>query len=98
MTAPFSLKDMCADVVGVMTDLGIGRAVGMGCSVGSGIAIGLGLDYPDKFDALILVGGNSGASDRYVKRIDGYRGNLRDYHIRHMRELVEPRFAESRLG
>jgi len=98
MSAPFSLKDMCADVVGVIADLGIDRAIAMGCSVGSGIAIGLGLDYPEKFDALILVGGNSGASDRYLKRIDGYRRDLGDYHINHMRELVAPAFAESRLG
>jgi 3-oxoadipate enol-lactonase len=98
MTTPFSLKDMCDDVIGVMDHLTIARAIVMGCSVGSGIAIGLGLDHPERFDALILVGGNSGASDRYMKRIDGYRTNLTDYHIRHMRELVAPAFAESRLG
>jgi 3-oxoadipate enol-lactonase len=98
VTAPYSLKDMCDDVLGVMQDAGIGRAVCAGCSVGSGIAILLGLDHPDRFDALILVGGNSGASDRYQKRIDGYRGNLADYHIKHLRELVSPQFAESRLG
>lgn len=95
---PFSLKDMCDDVIGVMTDLDIGRAIAMGCSVGSGIAIGLGLDHPEKFDALILVGGNSGASDRYMKRIEGYRANLEDYHIKHMRELLAPGFAETQLG
>ena len=98
MTTPFSLKDMCDDVVGVMKDLRIPRAITMGCSVGSGIAIGLGLDHPDKFEALILVGGNSGASDRYMRRIEGYRSNLADYHISHMRELVAPGFADTRLG
>jgi 3-oxoadipate enol-lactonase len=98
MTAPFSLKDMCGDVIGVMDDLGIARAIVMGCSVGSGIAIGLGLDHPERFEALILVGGNSGASDRYMKRVEGYRANLADYHISHMRELVAPAFADSRLG
>jgi pimeloyl-ACP methyl ester carboxylesterase len=98
MTSAFSLKDMCDDVIGVMADVGVARAVCAGCSVGSGITLALGLDHPDKFDALILVGGNSGASDRYQKRIDGYRGDLPDYHIKHMRELVHPQFAESRLG
>jgi 3-oxoadipate enol-lactonase len=98
MTSPFSLKDMCDDVVGVMTDLGIARAIVMGCSVGSGIAISLGLDHSDKVEALVLVGGNSGASSRYLKRIEGYRANLADYHIKHMRQLVAPDFAESRLG
>jgi 3-oxoadipate enol-lactonase len=98
LTAPFSLKDMCDDVVGVMRELGIARAICCGCSVGSGITIALGLDHPDKFDALILVGGNSGVSDRYQKRIDGYRADLGSYHIKHMRELVHPQFADSRLG
>ena len=98
VTTPFSLEDMCNDVLGVMDDAGVASAICMGCSVGSGIALLLGLDNPDRFDALILVGGNSGASSRYQQRIDGYRGDLADYHIKHMRELVSPQFAESRIG
>jgi 3-oxoadipate enol-lactonase len=98
VAAGYSLKQMCDDVIGVMQDTGIERAICAGCSVGSGIAILLGLDHPDRFAALILVGGNSAASDRFQKRIDGYRDNLPDYHIKHMRELVSPQFAESRLG
>ena len=98
VTTPYALKDMCDDVVGVMKDLGIARAVLGGCSVGSGIAILLGLDHPDLFDAIFLVGGNSGSSSRYQGRIDGYRKNLGDYHIKHLRELVAPAFADSRLG
>lgn len=98
VTTPYSLKDMCDDVVGVMKDLGVGRAVLGGCSVGSGIAIMLGLDHPDLFDAMFLVGGNSGASGRYQTRIDGYRKNLADFHIKHLRDLVAPAFANSRLG
>jgi 3-oxoadipate enol-lactonase len=98
VTTPFSLKDMCDDVIGVMGDLGIARAICGGCSVGSGIALLLGLDHPDRFDALILVGGNSGSSDRYQKRIEGYRADLTDYHIKHLRDLVHPQFAQSRLG
>jgi 3-oxoadipate enol-lactonase len=98
VTTPFSLEDMCGDVLGVMDDAGVASAICAGCSVGSGIALLLGLDNPDRFNALILVGGNSGASGRYRQRIDGYRGDLADYHIKHMRELVSPQFAESRLG
>jgi pimeloyl-ACP methyl ester carboxylesterase len=89
---------MCHDVIGVMDHLGIERAVGMGCSVGSGTAILLGLDHPDRFSALVLVGGNSGASDRYRKRVEGYRACLADYHTKHLRELVSPAFADSRIG
>lgn len=98
VTGSYSLIDMADDVVGVMTDLQIARAVLAGCSVGSGIAIMLGLEHPELFDAIVLVGGNSGASSRYQSRIDGYRQNLGDYHIKHMRELVAPAFADSALG
>ena len=69
-----------------------------GCSVGSGIALLLALDHPELFDAVFLVGGNSGSSPRYQGRIDGYRQNLGDYHIKHLRELVAPAFADSHLG
>jgi len=98
VTKPYSLIDMVDDVVGVMQDLAIGRAVLMGCSGGSGIAILLGLEHPELFDAIILVGGNSGSSSRYQSRIDGYRANVADYHIKHLRELVAPAFADSSLG
>lgn len=98
VTKPYALIDMAEDVVGVMRDLNIARAVLAGCSVGSGIAIMLGLEHPELFDAIVLVGGNSGTSSRYQSRIDGYRRNLADYHLNHMRELVAPAFADSRLG
>jgi pimeloyl-ACP methyl ester carboxylesterase len=89
---------MCNDVIGVMKDLGIARAVLGGCSVGSGIAIELGLDHPELFEAIILVGGNSGASGRYQSRIEGYTTSLADYHPKHIRMLVERPFADSKLG
>jgi 3-oxoadipate enol-lactonase len=98
VTTPYALEDMCDDVIGVMQDLGIARAICGGCSVGSGIAILLGLDHPDRFDALILVGGNSSSGDRYPQRIEGYRQDLAGYHIKHLRALVHPQFADSRLG
>jgi pimeloyl-ACP methyl ester carboxylesterase len=98
VTTGYALADMCDDVIGVMDDLGIARAVCAGCSVGSSIAILLGLDYPERFDALILVGGNSGSSDRYQQRVDNYRNDLAGYHIKHLRDLVHPQFADSRLG
>jgi pimeloyl-ACP methyl ester carboxylesterase len=98
VTRPYALIDMVEDVVGVMNDLKIAHAVLMGCSVGSGTAILLGLEHPELFSAIVLVGGNSGSSNRYQGRIDGYRRNLTDYHIKHLRELVAPSFADSRLG
>src|SRR5262249_60606319 len=98
VTRPFALVDMAEDVVGVMKDLEIERAVLGGCSVGSSIALMLGLEHPGLFDAIILVGGNSGVSSRYQRRIDGYRKDLADYHIKHLRDLVAPAFADSPLG
>jgi 3-oxoadipate enol-lactonase len=98
VTKPYALIDMADDVVGVMKDLGLARAVLMGCSVGSGIALLLGLEHPELFDAIILVGGNSGSSSRYQSRVDGYRKDLAGYHIKHLRELVAPAFADSALG
>jgi pimeloyl-ACP methyl ester carboxylesterase len=95
---PFTLKDMCDDVVGVMRDAGVESAILMGCSVGSSIALLLGLDHPELFDAVILVGGNSEPSDRFQHRIDGYTKELSTYHLQHMHLLVERKFSESRLG
>jgi 3-oxoadipate enol-lactonase len=98
MTTPYTLKDMCDDVLGVMKDVGIARAVLCGVSVGSGMALMLGLDHPDRFDAVILVGGNSAASARFQGRIEGYRRNLAEFHPVHIRDLVQQEFADSRLG
>jgi pimeloyl-ACP methyl ester carboxylesterase len=98
ITDSYSEKDMCDDVLGVMGDLGIETAVLGGCSVGSGIAIHLGLDHPDRFSAIILVGGNAGVSDRFMQRVDGYRKDLNAYHIEHLKLLVDEGFSSSRLG
>ena len=99
VTKAYTLKDMCDDVLGVLRDEGGAPAILAGCSVGSSIAILLGLDHPEMFSAIVLVGGNSGISSRFEKRIDGYTGiGLATYHIRHMRELVGPEFGQSRLG
>jgi pimeloyl-ACP methyl ester carboxylesterase len=98
VTEPFTLTDICNDVLGVMEGLAVERAILGGCSVGSGTGILLALDHPHRFDALVLVGGNSGASNRFQKRIDGYTADLRNYHLAHMREIVRTEFADSRLG
>jgi 3-oxoadipate enol-lactonase len=98
VTRPYALMDMAQDVVGVMDDLEIESAVLGGCSVGSSIAIMLGLEHPELFDAIVLVGGNAGTSSRYQTRIDGYRKNLGEYHLEHLRDLVAPGFADTPLG
>lgn len=95
VTAEFTLTDLCDDAIGVLRDEGAERVILLGCSVGAKIAILLGLDHPELIAALILVGGNSGASSRYRQRIYGHTGTgLGAYHIRHMKELVCADFAE----
>ena len=99
VTAEYTLAEMCADVLGVIENERVDRAILMGCSVGAGMAILLGLDHPRLFEALILVGGRSGAGTRFEERIEGYtQAGIEAYHLGHMKELVAPGFAESPLG
>lgn len=98
-SAPFTLKDMADDVLGVCSDERINEAILGGVSVGSGMAILLGLDHPEMFKALILVGGSSGPGGSIEDRIHGYtKIGIEKYHIQHLRELVAPEFPESKLG
>jgi 3-oxoadipate enol-lactonase len=96
---PFTLKDMAGDVLGVCRDEGVSEAILAGVSVGSGMALLLGLDNPEKFKALILVGGSSGPGDAIDGRIHGYtKTGIEKYHIQHLKELVAPDFPETKLG
>jgi pimeloyl-ACP methyl ester carboxylesterase len=98
MTEPFTLTDLCDDVLGVMRDCNVEKAIFMGCSVGGSIGIMLGLEHPEMFDAIILVGGSAGPSGRYQMRIDGYTNDLATYHREHLLHIIRPEFANSRLG
>jgi len=96
---PFNLPDMAEDVLAVMRDEEIHETILGGVSVGSGIALLLGLNHPERFKALILVGGNSGGGGSIDNRIHGYtKIGLERYHRQHLRELVAPDFAETKLG
>jgi pimeloyl-ACP methyl ester carboxylesterase len=98
-TAPFSLKDMAQDVLGVCRDLSIKEAILGGVSVGSGMALLLGLDHPEMFKALVLVGGSSGPGGAIEGRIHGYtKIGVAKYHIQHLKELVAPGFPDTKLG
>lgn len=52
-----------ADVVGVLDALGIARAALVGCSFGGAVAIDTTLAYPDRVDALALLGTAVGGHD-----------------------------------
>ncbi|MFN3892336.1 MAG: alpha/beta fold hydrolase [Beijerinckiaceae bacterium] len=100
---PFSLGDMCADVMGVLDDEDVkGPVLLMGCSIGSKIALKLACEQPDRISGAILIGGNSGRPD-FSRRIADYRaqakaGTLADYHRGHLRHGVTKQWADTDLG
>jgi pimeloyl-ACP methyl ester carboxylesterase len=102
-TAPFTLRDMGADVMGVLEDEGVtGPALLMGCSIGSKIALMLACERPEQCSAAILIGGNSGRPD-FSRRIADYRaqakaGTLAQYHRGHLRHGVTSAWADTELG
>ena len=100
---PFSLRDMCADLLGVLRDEKVEQAPVMGCSIGSKMALTLAIDHPEIFNGVVLVGGHSGPQNQFEHRIAGYRaaaaaGTLADYHRAHLEHGVSKKFAQSPLG
>lgn len=98
VTEPYTLDDMGRDILGVMDDLAIDKAVVMGCSVGSKTALKIGAAWPERCDAVILVGGGSGAHDM-TRRIDGYGTEpFSPYRRAHMDYGVSDAFAETPMA
>jgi 3-oxoadipate enol-lactonase len=101
--SPFSLRDMGDDALGILSDLGLkGPAILLGCSVGSKIALTLACDHPERFPAVVLVGGNSGPQD-FMQRIAAYResgaaGTLKEFYLSHLRHGVTQTWADSPIG
>lgn len=96
---PFTLRDMCNDVIGVLDDEGAGEAIVMGCSIGSKMALMLGVDDAARFKGVVMVGGNSGPQHQFDRRIKGYREeDLATYRRGHLEFGVSPAFAKSPLG
>ncbi len=100
---PFSLRDMGQDALGVLADESIKEPpVLIGCSVGSKIALTLACETPDKFPALIAIGGNSGPQD-FTRRINEYAahaaaGDLPAFHLDHLRHGVTTQWADTSIG
>ena len=61
-------------------------------------ALLLGLDHPERFRAVILVGGSSGGGGRTGDRIEGHTDDVTTYHEKHIKELVAPGLESTRLG
>jgi pimeloyl-ACP methyl ester carboxylesterase len=101
--SPFALRDMGDDILGILADEGIDKAVVLGCSIGSKIALMLACDHAELVRAAILVGGNSGPQQQFEHRIAAYRahaeaGTLKDYHLSHLRHGVTQAWADSPVG
>lgn len=101
--APFSLRDMGADVLGLLADEGVKTpAVLMGCSIGSKIALQLACEQPELVSAAIIVGGNAGKQD-FTRRKADYRsaaaqGTFAEFHRGHLRHGVTVDWASTDLG
>lgn len=72
---PFSYWDVARDVLGLLDELGIGRAAVMGTSQGGFVGLRMALLAPDRVAALVLLGTSAAAED--VKSAAHYR-QLRD--------------------
>ena len=95
---PTSMVEMSEEVVAVCRQEGADEAIVAGISVGGVMALQMGLDHPEMFRALVLVGCSSRPSGVYQQRIEGYSRGVAGFHKEHLKALVAPEFAGSRLG
>lgn len=65
---PFSLYDAVDDVVGVLDELGIERAVWCGLSIGGMVALRAALTVPDRVSALVIMDSDAG-SERLLRKL-----------------------------
>lgn len=98
VTAAYDFEEMAGDVLGVMNDEGVDKAIVMGCSIGSKLALLLGGAHPERFSAVIQVGGNSGPQD-FDRRIEGYANEpFSPYRREHLRFGNRDGFGDEPLG
>ncbi len=67
LTEPFDLYDMVADVVAVLDELSIDRAVWAGLSIGGMVAMRAAVTVPERVSGLILVDTHAGSETGYKK-------------------------------
>ena len=73
----YSIERHCRDIVAVLDEVGIKRAVIMGHSLGAFISVVFGATYPDRVDSIILVdGGGKLSESQLVKVFAGIKPSL----------------------
>ena len=65
---PFSLYDAVDDVVAVLDELGIERAVWCGLSIGGMVALRAALTVPDRVSALVIMDSHAG-EERFLRKL-----------------------------
>ena len=101
---PFTIEDMAGDVLDVLDDAEIGRAVVLGLSMGGMIAQQVALDAPDRVAGLVLVATRPpsprfqrpelGTAVAFVRPVMPGE-SLRDYFRRLWSSAAAPGFAEA---
>jgi 3-oxoadipate enol-lactonase len=101
VTTPYSVSDLCDDVVGLIEKEKLQGCILLGVSIGSVISIRLAHDRPDLFKAVIVAGAASPPKDRGPNDpvVKAYRET--DFAVsyrNHMNNTVSKGYAESPFG
>lgn len=67
VTEPFTVYDAVSDVVAVLDEVGIEKAIWCGLSFGGWVALRAALTYPERVEGLILMDTDAGPEDVYRK-------------------------------
>ncbi|MDB5500175.1 MAG: hypothetical protein JWR89_77 [Tardiphaga sp.] len=70
-----SVEQMSADLIAVMDDAGLERAMYLGHSTGGAIGVATALDYPDRISAMMIYASTT-HGDAYRRKILGLRSRL----------------------
>ena len=89
---PFTIKDMCADVVAIWDELGIDSSSLLGISMGGFISQGIAIMYPARVRNLILV--STAPEDRYINPTGGGWISAGSELDKKMRSYFAPGFVE----
>jgi pimeloyl-ACP methyl ester carboxylesterase len=70
--APYTMRDLAADVAGLLDALGLPEAHLVGLSLGGMIALEMAVAYPSRVRSLFLVGTVGRVDDRFNATLDAY--------------------------